>query len=221
MRERLRTIVDLVPDVDIVGTAADGAQAVASVAERPVDLGLMDLHMPIMNRGPGDPGDRRLPSGHAGVDPHHVADESRVLDAIRAGASGYLLQDAPRDRLVDAIRWTMDGQTHLDLSVAGGSLVRLASQPAAAASQIDAALTEREREVLSLVRKKLAYKEIAERMYVDEGTVRNYASAVLAKLGVHDRTQAAVLRGELAQTRGTGSGPNGNPRQGPPGRSPG
>lgn len=124
-------------------------------------------------------------------------DESWVLDAIRAGAAGYLLKDAPRDRLVDAIRGTMDGETHLDPSIAGGLLVRLASQPTASdddwSGAIGVDLTDRERETLALLGKGLTNAEIASQLYLSEGTVRNYVSAVLAKLGVHDRTQAAVI----------------------------
>lgn len=193
VREGLRTIVDLVPEFEVVGVAADGAAAVAFVESNDVDLVLMDLHMPVMN---GVQAIREIDAHHSDVRVLVLttySEETWVLDAVRAGASGYLLKDAPRARLVDAIKGTMDGETHLDPSVAGGLLVRLASHPTDDSSHLTADLTERETEVLGLLGKGLSNLEIAERLYLSEGTVRNYVSAVLAKLGVHDRTQAAVL----------------------------
>ena len=192
VREGLRTILDLVPDFDVVGVTSNGAEAVDRVETGGVDIVLMDLHMPIMN---GVQATRAIVTHHPDVRVVVLttyADEAWVVDAIRAGASGYLLKDAPRERLVDAIRGTMEGETHLDPSVAGGLLVRISSQPENGAS-LDADLTDREREVLVLLAKGLSNKEIAERLYLSEGTVRNYVSSVLAKLGVHDRTQAAVI----------------------------
>lgn len=193
VREGLRTILELVPDFDIVAVAADGAAAIEAVESKQVDLVLMDLRMPVMN---GVQATTELRKTHPEV---HVlvlttyADEKWVLDAIRAGAAGYLLKDAPRSRLVDAIRGTIDGETHLDPSVAGGLLVKLAQQPSPDETKLADDLTEREREVLALLGKGLNNAEIAERLFLSEGTVRNYVSGVLAKLGVHDRTQAAVL----------------------------
>ena len=193
VREGLRTIVDLVPEFEVVGVAGDGAAAIKFVEDHPVDLVLMDLHMPVMN---GVQAIRALDAHYPDIRVLVLttyADETWVLDAIRAGASGYLLKDAPRARLVEAIKGTMDGETHLDPSIAGGLLVRLANQTDSASSHLTADLTEREGEVLGLLGKGLSNIEIAERLYLSEGTVRNYVSAVLSKLGVQDRTQAAVL----------------------------
>jgi DNA-binding NarL/FixJ family response regulator len=193
VREGLRTILDRVAGFEVVAAVADGAAAVEAVANENVDLVLMDLHMPIMN---GVQATREILRSHPDVRVLVLttyADETWVLDAIRAGAAGYLLKDAPRERLVDAIRGTMDGETHLDPSIAGGLLVRLASQPATKGEAIGADLTDRERDILALVGKGLTNADIASQLYLSEGTVRNYVSAVLAKLGVHDRTQAAVI----------------------------
>ena len=193
VREGLRTILDRVAGLEVVAVVADGAAAVEAVADENADLVLMDLHMPIMN---GVQATRAILRAHPDVRVLVLttyADETWVLDAIRAGAAGYLLKDAPRDRLVDAIRGTMDGETHLDPSIAGGLLVRVASQPATQGEAIGADLTDRERDVLALVGKGLSNADIASQLYLSEGTVRNYVSAVLAKLGVHDRTQAAVI----------------------------
>lgn len=193
VREGLRTILELVPDFEVVAVAGDGAAAIEAVETEAVDLVLMDLRMPIMN---GVQATTELQKTHPDL-PVLVlttyADERWVLDAIRAGAAGYLLKDAPRSRLVDAIRGTIDGETHLDPSVAGGLIVKLAQQPLPDETNLADGLTEREREVLALLGRGLNNVEIAERLFLSEGTVRNYVSAVLAKLGVHDRTQAAVL----------------------------
>lgn len=193
VREGLRTIVDLVPEFEVVAVAGDGVSALELLEKHRVDLVLMDLNMPIMDGVQATTEIRgRYPDVRVLVLTTY-ADERLVLDAIRAGAAGYLLKDAPRARLVEAIRGTIDGETHLDPSVAGGLLVRLASQPDPGETTIGADLTEREREVLSLLGNGMSNAEIAERMFLSEGTVRNYVSSVLAKLGVHDRTQAAVL----------------------------
>ena len=192
VREGLRTILDLVPDFDVVGVTSNGAEAVDRVESGGVDIVLMDLHMPIMN---GVQATRAIVTRHPDVRVVVLttyADEAWVVDAIRAGAAGYLLKDAPRDRLVDAIRGTMEGETHLDPTVAGGLLVRISRQPEAG-GPLDADLTDREHDVLVLLAKGLSNREIAERLYLSEGTVRNYVSSLLAKLGVHDRTQAAVI----------------------------
>lgn len=193
VREGLRAILDLVPDFDVVGVVANGAEAVEAVAGTPVDVVLMDLHMPIMN---GVQATSRIVARHPDVSVLVLTtytDEQWVLDAVRAGAAGYLLKDVPRDRIVAAIRGTVDGETHLDPSIAGGLLLRLASQSADSGDAFAEDLTERERDVLVLIGKGLPNSEIADRLFLSEGTVRNYVSAVLAKLGVHDRTQAAVL----------------------------
>ena len=193
VREGLRSIIDLVPDLEVVGVAADGRAAVEFLRVNAVDLVLMDLHMPIMN---GVTAIREIDAHHPGVRVLVLttyADEDWVVDAVRAGAAGYLLKDAPRARLIDAIRGTVDGETHLDPSIAGGLLVRLADSGTGVSAALLADLTERESEVLALLGKGLSNVEIADRLYLSEGTVRNYVSAILGKLGLHDRTQAAVL----------------------------
>lgn len=193
VREGLRTIVDLVNEFEVVGVVGDGASALVYLESNPADIVLMDLHMPVMN---GVQATRQIKAHHPETRVLVLttyADESWVLDAIRAGADGYMLKDAPRSRLVEAIKGTIDGKTHLDPSIAGGLLVHLSSQPTGPSPNLGEDLTERERQVLSLLGKGSSNAEIAGQLYLSEGTVRNYVSAVLAKLGVHDRTQAAVL----------------------------
>jgi DNA-binding NarL/FixJ family response regulator len=117
-----------------------------------------------------------------------------VLDAIRGGAAGYLLKGTPRDTLVAAVKGTVRGGTHVDPAVAGRLFEQVASQPFTERSQlIGDELTERELDVLRLLAGGLTNSQIAARLYLSEGTVRNYVSSILTKLDVADRTQAAVL----------------------------
>jgi DNA-binding NarL/FixJ family response regulator len=153
----------------------------------------MDLKMPEMN---GIQATRLIHEQYPGVKilvlTTYDADEW-VFDAIRSGADGYLLKDTPRDGLVAAIKGTLSGGTHVDPQVAG-KLFRRVSQggppPDAAAIQ---QLSEREREVLRLLARGFGNTEIAQSLFLSEGTVRNYVSAIFSKLGVTDRTQAAVM----------------------------
>ena len=117
-----------------------------------------------------------------------------VFDAIRSGAAGYLLKGTPRVSLIAAIKGTAAGQTHIDPAVAGKDFDRIAqAQPSPASMVLADALSDRELEVLSLLARGFSNAGIASQLSLSQGTVRNYVSAVLAKLDVADRTQAAVL----------------------------
>ncbi len=120
-------------------------------------------------------------------------DDEGVFDAIQAGASGYLLKDTPRDEVIKAIRGTVAGKVYLDPSVAGKILQQASSQQIQPTTLITSKLTEREIEILRLLARGLNNKDISEQLFLSEGTVRNHVSAILAKLGVSDRTQAAVI----------------------------
>jgi DNA-binding NarL/FixJ family response regulator len=120
-------------------------------------------------------------------------DDEWISDAVQAGASGYLLKDTPRSELVKAIRGTVEGKTFLDPSVAGKVLRQASSRMVQPSPAITGKLTDREVEVLKLIAGGLNNRDIADRLYLSEGTVRNHVSAILAKLGVSDRTQAAVI----------------------------
>ncbi len=193
VREGLRAILSTAPGIEVVGVAGNGAEAVESVGDVQPDVVLMDLNMPIMN---GVAATRALASAHPDVKVLVLTTydaEEWVLDAIRAGASGYLLKDAPRDRLIDAIRGTAAGRSHVDPGVAGDLLARIAVAETPSASPVADALSDRELDVLRLLGKGLPNSAIAAQLYLSEGTVRNYVSAILTKLHVDDRTQAAVL----------------------------
>jgi DNA-binding NarL/FixJ family response regulator len=186
-------LLKLEKDIEVVGTAADGDASVTFVDRHLPDLVLMDLKMPIMN---GVEATRRIKANHPEVKVLVLTtydDDEWVFDAIRAGASGYLLKDTPRDELIKAIRGTFAGKTYVDPSVAGKVLGQVSSKQKQPASTITSKLSDREIEVLSLMGKGLSNMQIAQKLFLSEGTVRNHVSSILAKLNVSDRTQAAVI----------------------------
>ncbi|MFZ6031441.1 MAG: response regulator [Chloroflexota bacterium] len=193
VREGMQAILKTAPGIEVVGLAGDGAEALALIPSARPDVVLMDLKMPGMN---GIQATREIRAQHPGVRvlvlTTYDADEW-VFDAIRSGAAGYLLKDTPRQQLTAAIHGTAAGKTYVDPSVAGKLFVQASQAPMPADSGVAAALSEREREVLALLARGLSNADIAARLFLSEGTVRNYVSAVFAKLGVTDRTQAAVL----------------------------
>jgi NarL family two-component system response regulator LiaR len=193
VRDGLEMLLKLEPDIEVVGIAGDGATAVELAAQKKPDMVLMDLKMPIMN---GVEATRQIRAKYPEIKVLVLttyADDEWVFDAIRAGASGYLLKDTPRDEVLKAIRGTVTGKTYVDPSVAGKVLRQASGHQTQPAILITSQLTERETEVLRLIAKGLNNKDISDRLFLSEGTVRNHVSAILAKLGVSDRTQAAVI----------------------------
>ena len=193
VRQGLEVILSTASNIEVVGTAVDGAEALDLVPELRPDVVLMDLKMPGMN---GIVATQRIcdvfPDVKVLVLTTYDADEW-VFDAIRSGASGYLLKDTPREELIQAIEGTASGKTHVDPDVAGKILAHAARTAPAPKTKIVDELSEREVEVLKLLARGLTNADIAERLFLSEGTVRNYVSAILAKLDVTDRTQAAIL----------------------------
>lgn len=186
-------LLRLEADINVIAAVEDGAAAVEAVAKERPDLVLMDLKMPVLN---GVEATRqiklRYPAVKVLVLTTYDGDEW-VLDAIKAGASGYLLKDTPRDDLVKAIRGTIAGGTYLHPSIAGKVVEQVSSHQTQPSSIITGKLTAREVEVLSLMTRGLSNNDIAEKLFLSEGTVRNHVSAILSKLGVSDRTQAVVM----------------------------
>jgi len=193
IRDGLELLLKLEKDFQVVGCAQDGAAAVELAAKHRPDLVLMDLKMPGMN-GIEATREIRRKFPHIKILVLTTYDDDEwVFDAIRAGASGYLLKDTPRQKIIEAIRGTLAGKSFVDPSVAGKLLQQVAGQQSKPASLLTQKLTEREVDVLRLLAKGLTNAEIAAALYLSEGTVRNHISAILEKLGVSDRTQAAVI----------------------------
>ena len=193
VRDGLEMLLTLEKDIQVLGTAQDGAEAVELVSKHQPDLVLMDLKMPGVN---GIEATRQIRAKYPDVKVLVLTtydDDEWVFDAIRAGASGYLLKDTPREKVVEAIRGTLEGKSFVDPAVAGKLMGQVASSQTQPSSLLTDKLTERETDVLRLLAKGLNNAEIAGQLHLSEGTVRNHVSAILDKLGVSDRTQAAVI----------------------------
>jgi DNA-binding NarL/FixJ family response regulator len=186
-------LLKLEPDIQVIATAEDGATAIEAVAKGTPDLVLMDLKMPILN---GVEATRQIRMKYPGVKVLVLTtydEDEWVFDAIKAGASGYLLKDTPRDELIKAVRGTVAGGSYLHPAIAGKVMGQVFSRQTRPSKLITDKLTDREVEVLSLMTRGLSNNEMAEKLFLSEGTVRNHVSAILSKLGVADRTQAVVL----------------------------
>lgn len=193
VREGLHAILRTASGITVVGVAGDGAAAVDLALKHLPDIVLMDLNMPVMT---GIQATRLIREQAPGVRvlalTTYDADEW-VFDAIRAGASGYLLKDTPRAGLIKAIEGTCAGQTFVDPSVAGKLFAHVAHSHTPTDTTIANTLNTREREILKLLARGKSNTEIAAHLFLSEGTVRNYVSSIFTKLNVSDRTQAAVI----------------------------
>lgn len=204
----LQVVIEANPELRVVGWAHDGEEAVRKVAELTPDLVVMDLKMPRMN---GVEATRAIRAAHPDLPVLVLTtydDDEWIVEAIRGGATGYLLKDAGGDELVAAILGTLAGRTYVDPSVAGRllSFVRQGGPPDRA---ILDPLSGRERQVLRLLASGMTNGAIADRLALAEGTVRNHVSTILLKLGVADHAQATALawrHGLVGEDR-SGDGP--------------
>ncbi len=194
-REGLSLVLSLHADVVVVGQACDGEEALRMVDLLRPDVILMDIKMPKLD---GVATTRRL---RASAHPCRVValttfdDDEYVFEALRAGAVGYLLKDAPSDKLLESVRAAARGESFLQPSIAAkvvAELARLSPRP-----RTDTDLTDRELEVVRLLARGASNKQIGAKLFLAEGTVKNHVTNILVKLRVEDRTQAALRAQEL------------------------
>jgi DNA-binding NarL/FixJ family response regulator len=200
MREGLRILLELEPDLEIAGEATDGQEALDTFAEIEPDVVLMDVRMPGMD---GVEATWRLrerwPSARV-IILTTFDDDEYVFEGLRAGARGYLLKDVSGHDLAQAVRTVAAGGALIEPSVARkvvAEFARMAPPSRQPDDGLAEPLSEREREILQLVAQGLTNREIADRLSLAQGTVKNYVTIILQKLGVRDRTQAALRAREL------------------------
>ncbi|MCE3550119.1 response regulator transcription factor [Pseudonocardia sp. RS11V-5] len=190
VRDGLVTLLGLLPGIEVVGAAADGAGAVELVAEHGPDVLLTDLRMPGVD---GVEATRRVRAEHPGtavvVLTTYVDDEA-LVPALRAGAAGWLSKDADAEAIGRALRSAADGQTTLDPAAAARLVGGAAPAPAPAPDALPDGLTPREAEVLTLIAEGLSNQQIARRLVVGEATVKTHVNHLFAKAGLRDRAQA-------------------------------
>ena len=213
VRTGFRMILEAEPDIEVVGEAGDGARAIEEVRRLEPDVVLMDVRMPELD---GIEATRRLLANGAGATKVVMLTtfdmDEYVYEALRAGASGFLLKDAPPEQLVDGIRAVCSGDALLAPSVTRRVIEEFVRRPPEAARTVPPEveeLTPRENEVLKLIARGLSNAEIAQQLVVSETTVKTHVARVLMKMGLRDRVQAVVMAYEsgLVQPGEAGSAP--------------
>ncbi|GAD86426.1 response regulator [Nocardia asteroides] len=198
VRHGVADLIDLEPDLEVIGEAGTCAQALARIPALRPDVAVLDVLLP---DGNGIELCRELLSSHP--DLHCLiltsfTDEQAMLNAILAGASGYVIKDIKSLELIAAIRDVSDGKSRLDNRAAAALMAKLRAEAAEKTGPL-ATLTEQERTLLALLGEGLTNRQIAARMFLAEKTVKNYVSRLLTKLGVERRTQAAVMASKLEE----------------------
>jgi DNA-binding NarL/FixJ family response regulator len=197
VREGIASLLSIQPGINVVGSAGDGREAVALAAALRPDVILMDVRMPVMDGITATQAIRSEAPTMQVIMLTTFDDEEYIRAALDAGAIGYILKDIPSDDLAQTVRMAHKGIYQLD-PAAMRQITRRSPQPSP--PQNDApthdGLTEREREVLRLIGQGATNREIGEKLFISEGTVKNHVSNILARLGLRDRTQAAVYAAE-------------------------
>lgn len=192
VRQGLRTILNADPDLNVIETATDGIDLLEKLKSVQPDLVLMDLKMPVMN---GVQATRQVRQRYPDIKVLILTtydDDEWLFDALRSGASGYLLKDTPGEELRKAIHGTVEGEAFLDPSIAGKVILNMVQQPPPKNQKTNIEFSSREQEILTLMAQGLSNADIARNLFLSEGTVRNYTSNIFTKLGVADRTQAVI-----------------------------
>jgi len=200
MRDGLRILLELEADIEVIGEAENGLQAVQQYENLSPEVILMDIRMPVMD---GVEATRQICSRWPKARIIILTtfdDDNYLFEGLRVGALGYLLKDLSGAELAEAIRTVMEGGALIEPSVARKVLAefsRLAPKPPSAEARLLEPLSEREAEIIRLLSQGLTNRQIAVRLHLAEGTVKNYVSSILQKLEVEDRTQAAIRAQEL------------------------
>ncbi|MGG4107903.1 response regulator transcription factor [Paenibacillus lautus] len=197
IRESLKLLVGMDPDIEVSAVAEHGEEALVLLEEGlPVDVVLMDIRMPICD---GVEGTRRIRERHSDVRVLMLTtfdDDDYIVEALRNGASGYLLKNIPPDRIIQGIKTVHDGNMliHPDIARKLTGMLRPTSQPVPKAAELEQfGLTPAEKKVVVLIADGLSNKEIAGQLFLSEGTVKNYVTEILGKLNLRDRTQIAIF----------------------------
>jgi DNA-binding NarL/FixJ family response regulator len=199
-REGLRTILSTRPDMDVVGEAANGEEAVALIERFQPDVVLMDLRMPVVD---GIQATARIRDRWPAIPVLALTtfdDDRSLFGALRAGAAGYLLKDVSSETLTAAIHAAARGEAFLQSTVTGrvvAAFTRLMNSDGTQPDVLVLPLSPRERDILKLLGTGASNKEIADRLCLAEGTVKNHVTSILTKLDVRDRTQAALRAKQL------------------------
>lgn len=192
IRQGLRALLELEPDVEVVGEAENGQSAIALVETLQPDVVLLDIRMPVMD---GVAVTREINQRFTDTKVIVLTtfdNDEYVAQALRYGAKGYLLKDTPSEELAAAIRAVDKGYTQLGPGLFEKAIPKVSVPPAAPPSGWEH-LTPREKEVLRLIAAGASNREIAETLYISEGTVKNHVTRILSQLGLRDRTQAAIV----------------------------
>jgi DNA-binding NarL/FixJ family response regulator len=197
MREGLATLLALADDIDIVAQAGDGVEAIELAKIHQPNVILMDIQMPHVNGVEATQTIRSILPATQIIILTTFDDDEYLLAGLRAGACGYLLKDMPSEQLADAIRSAAKGQSPIGPEMARKLVNLVTHSPIAPPPPTASELSEREIEVLRLVAAGLSNKEIAEKLFIAEGTAKNHVSNILSKLEARDRAQAVARAKEL------------------------
>lgn len=195
MRDGLKTILELENDMEVLGTAENGLKAIEMVKELRPDVVLMDIRMPVMNGVESTRAIKQSFPDTCVIMLTTFDDEEYIIDALSFGASGYLLKDMPGDKLIDAVRDGIKGNLLIPGTIAAKLAARLSRPHLEVKNSINgplSELSERELEISRLLIKGYSNRQIASKLFISEGTVKNYVSNIYSKIGISDRAKALL-----------------------------